>query len=98
MFRLLLQPQTVPIGERVIFNCNVYSNPEPTDVSWRRNNIEIFSGGRYTVSDTQLVIQNVREDDDVSYTCEVTNLYGSVHSTAKLTIGIYSVTGWCIIQ
>ena len=88
MFRVPLQPVTVPVGEVATFHCDVYSNPAPTDVSWRRNNIAIITGGRYTVTDTQLRIQNVREEDDGSYTCEVTNLYGATHSSARLIIGI----------
>jgi len=87
VFRVPLQPETVSIGEMVIFYCDVYSNPVLTDVRWRRNDIQIVGGGRYTVNETHLLIQNVREEDDGSYTCEVTNPFGTVHSTALLTIG-----------
>lgn len=87
MFRLPLQPVTAPVGEEARFHCHVYSNPALTDVVWSRNNIAIISGGRFTVNNTQLVIRNVQEDDGGSYSCEVTNSYGAVHSTARLTIG-----------
>ena len=90
VFRVPLEPITVHIGGMATFNCDVYSNPILQSVSWIFNGVRIVSDNlRITVSDTRLVIDSVQSEDEGSYSCDVTNAFGSQQSAAILTIGNY---------
>ena len=88
MFRTPLEPVTVPVRGVATFNCDVYSNPMLQNVRWIFNGVMIVSDGlRIIATDTQLIINSVQSEDEGSYSCAVTNLYGSQQSSAILTIG-----------
>ena len=81
MFRIPLEPITVPVGGTAIFNCDVYSNPVPQSVRWMFNGVMIVSDNlRIMVTDTQLMVDSVQSEDEGSYSCTVTNAFGSQQS------------------
>ena len=88
VFRTPLAPVSVPIGEVATFRCDVYSNPIQQSVSWMFSGITIVSDGlRITATNTLLTINSVQREDKGSYSCVVTNEYGSQQSSATLSIG-----------
>ena len=88
VLRTPLEPITVPVGGVATFNCDVYSNPMLQSVRWVFNGVTIVSDGlRIVATNTQLIINSVQSEDEGSYSCTVTNPYGSLQSSAILTIG-----------
>ena len=89
VFRTPLEPVSVPVGGVATFTCDVYSNPMLQSVSWMFNGVMIVSDGlRIIATDTQLTINSVQSEDEGSYSCVVTNAYGTVQSSAIFTIGM----------
>lgn len=96
VFRRPLEPVTVTIGGVATLNCDVYSNPILNDQSWRFNGVTIVSDGLHIIlTNTQLIINGVQSEDEGSYTCVATNDYGSVQSTAVLSLGNNTVSSVC---
>lgn len=90
VFRTPLEPVTIPVRGRATFDCDVYSNPMLQTISWMFNGVIIVSDNIHiTVTDTRLIINNVQREDEGSYSCLVTNQFGSQQSSATLTIGEY---------
>lgn len=61
--------------------CKAEGNPKPL-VAWRK------SGGvlQSSISRTELIIQNVSENDAGTYECEVSNSVGTIRHTVEVTI------------
>ena len=96
MFRTPLVPVSVSIGGMVTFRCDVYSNPTLQSVSWMFGGVTIVSDGlRITATNTLLTINSVQSEDEGSYSCVVTNAYGSQRSSALLSIGTINVLSLC---
>jgi len=55
-------------GKDYVVRCLVYANPPPT-VDWLRNGDQIKSSDRFVVIPDGLMIKDVREADDGTYTC-----------------------------
>ena len=88
VFRTPLEPVIVPVGGVATFNCDVYSNPMLQSIRWIFSGVTIVSDGlRIMATDTQLIINSVQSEDEGSYSCIVTNPYGSLQSSAILTTG-----------
>lgn len=86
---LNLRDRTVVEGMSVRFNCRTSSTPKPY-VLWYKDDHAIGSYGRYEISSmsgTQsLVIRDCQVGDVGTYKCQVTNLGGEAHTTARLTV------------
>ena len=98
MFRTPLTPMSVSIGGVAIFRCDVYSNPVLQSVSWMFGGVIIVSDSlRITATNTSLTINSVQREDEGSYTCVVTNTYGSQQSSAILSIGTIIVCLYVLV-
>lgn len=51
--------------------CKVEANPSPT-VYWSKNDVILKADDKYIVQPDGLVISDIQESDDGSYSCEVT--------------------------
>ena len=88
VFRTPLEPISVPIRGVATFYCDVYSNPVLQSVYWIFNGIRIVPDSLHIVATaSRLTINNVQSDDEGSYGCVVTNVYGTRQSSSVLTIG-----------
>ncbi|XP_037936021.1 fasciclin-2 isoform X6 [Teleopsis dalmanni] len=56
------------LGEDYIVKCEVKADPNPT-IDWLRNGDPVRSGDKYVVQTHGLLIRNVQESDDGTYTC-----------------------------
>ena len=98
VFRTPLTPMSVSIGGVAIFRCDVYSNPVLQSVSWMFGGVIIVSDSlRITATNTSLTINSVQREDEGSYTCVVTNAYGSQQSSAILSIGTIIVCLYVLV-
>lgn len=88
-----LVSQGVPMGKRVVFECEAKGNPTPRS-RWMKNGREIVtsvSGGRFQTEERdgifRLTISELWEVDEGDYSCEASNSIGSVTCSARLKIG-----------
>lgn len=60
------------LGEKSFkLKCKVEANPSPT-VYWSKNDVILKADDKYILQPDGLVISDVQESDDGSYSCEVT--------------------------
>ena len=97
-----LTSQGVPMGRRVVFECEASGNPAPHS-RWLRNGRDVVlagrlqtveeksnsatSGSKLTTVVFRLIITELWEVDEGDYSCEASNASGSVSCTARLKIG-----------
>lgn len=76
------------IGKDAYFECKIMAEPTPT-VKWTRNGQEL-KGNRYDIiinkRTSALTIKTCEENDKGQYECIITNEFGSVKTSAKLTV------------
>ena len=77
---------TVIQGEQLLLNCLPTGNPTPT-IIWRRDSIQIQSGGRVTIGNNgTLVITSVSSSDNGSYSCHASNSVGADSTRTIVTV------------
>ncbi|KAM3611520.1 uncharacterized protein V6R79_019985 [Siganus canaliculatus] len=83
------QVLTVPVGAKVLLECQVSGHPLPS-ISWVKRGHSKQTGGRIThgLRNTTLYFQSIRSYDEGVYVCEASNTIGQSHSTAKLTVAV----------
>lgn len=83
------QSRTFDIDRTAFLECGVNTStfPEPT-VKWFRGSTLVNSGGSIFISpDTKsLIIMNTMTSDSGIYTCEVTNVVGTIRHNATVTV------------
>ena len=76
---------SVSQGDPVTIDCNYEGYPEP-EVKWLHNNIEVSFSDKYIEMDNgSLYITSMDAEDEGTYTCTVTNVFGSVKTDVSLT-------------
>jgi len=85
----------VPLGSMVTMTCSA------TDVVWRKDQIKIYADGvifaavsssRFSVKDSDLVINNISSDDNGYYECNVVNGGPLIKSyQLKVVEGIFDI-------
>lgn len=76
-------------GRKVILTCKVFGAPHP-EIKWTRNNLEL-TGGRYTtLSNGDLVIDNVQFLDAGKYTCHAKNKFGTDEASGSLDVKVHT--------
>lgn len=85
-----LKDQLVPLGKRLVLQCEAVGKPVP-QAKWLRNGKEITPGGRYRAESAngvfKLHFNDVNDVDDGEYTCEAYNPVGFVATSARVKIG-----------
>lgn len=76
--------RTVTIGDRTYFTCSVDQGTPPRSIQWRHENDNLPNG----VRDAHDVLQfdNVQIEHNGTYSCNVTNPWGSVVVFATLLV------------
>lgn len=87
---LVLPPvdDEVAHGSSVIFKCTFEGDPPPR-IKWIKDDIPIplTNGEKYEVShDGSLRVKSVRRSDEGVYECFASNVAGSTHGYARLTV------------
>ncbi|XP_028269789.1 protein sax-3-like [Parambassis ranga] len=87
--RLWPQVLTVPVGTRVMLECQVSGHPSPS-ISWVKRGHSKQTGGRISMvqRNATLLIQSARSYDEGVYVCEASNTMGQSHSTAMLRVAV----------
>nr|XP_019954556.1 PREDICTED: uncharacterized protein LOC109636947 isoform X1 [Paralichthys olivaceus] len=86
-----LWPQllTVPVGARVVLECQVSGHPLPT-ISWIKRGHSKQTGGKVALGlkNATIHIPSARSYDEGVYVCEATNTLGQSRSTATLRVAV----------
>ncbi|KAI3372616.1 hypothetical protein L3Q82_023080 [Scortum barcoo] len=87
--KLLPQVLTVPVGARVVLECQVSGQPRPS-ISWVKRGQSKQTGGKISLGlrNTTLYIQSARSYDEGVYVCEASNTLGQSHNTAMLRVAV----------
>ncbi|XP_030000392.1 flocculation protein FLO11 isoform X2 [Sphaeramia orbicularis] len=89
-----LWPQmlTVPVGARVVLECQVSGRPVPS-ISWVKRGYSKQTGGKTVVGlrNATLSIQSARSYDEGVYVCEASNPLGQSQRTAVLKVAVSPV-------
>lgn len=72
-------------GQRVELPCKALGHPEP-DYRWLKDNSPLDLSGRFQKTVTGLLIEMARPSDSGSYTCEVSNRYGTAKVIGRLYV------------
>jgi hypothetical protein len=82
------------IGGNISFECPASGVPMPS-ITWKKGSTPITtSGGRITISNSSLLINNIQPDDVGDYTCVAVNSVGSDDLTSSLS----AVNGMFVIS
>ncbi|XP_047447565.1 uncharacterized protein LOC125012016 [Mugil cephalus] len=83
---------TVPVGARVVLECQVTGQPLPS-ISWMKRGASKQTGGKITLGlrNASLYIQSTRSYDEGVYVCEASNVVGRSSSTALLRVAVSPV-------
>lgn len=88
-FILNLSDATVPEGEKLTFECEVVSNPEPR-VDWYKDGISIATNPDYLTTYERgvctLTIEETFAEDSARFSCRANNEFGSAETGANLTV------------
>ncbi|XP_055022481.1 obscurin-like protein 1a [Boleophthalmus pectinirostris] len=83
------RPVLAPFGSDATLRCQIGGDPRP-DVIWERKNIQIFSEGRYKLSEDGkaflLTISSVTPEDAGQYICKAKNNVGETYAAATLKV------------
>lgn len=92
MFVRPLQNQGAGLGKTITLECEAVGKPVPT-ARWLKNGRELVAGGgRFRMEDNnngvfRLILHDVMDMDSGDYTCEASNVCGSVRTTCTLKVG-----------
>lgn len=67
------------------FDCEA-ENDENVRTTWKKDQRDILPNSRISFNHQTLVINNVTEDDEGTYTCVVQNVAGETTAKALLTV------------
>ena len=67
------------------FQCEAEGNPQP-EVTWLKDNSSLIADKRIVPSHRGLMITDVTSQDDGIYSCEATNILGTMRSSATLSV------------
>ncbi|XP_071339664.1 protein sax-3 [Trachinotus anak] len=83
------QVLTVPVGARVVLECEVSGHPLPS-ISWIKRGHSKQTGGKIALGlrNATLSIQSARSYDEGVYVCEASNTLGQSRSTAMLRVAV----------
>lgn len=83
------RPVVAQCGTDAILRCQIGGDPHP-DVIWERKNVQIFSEGRYRLSEEGKVylitISDVTQQDAGQYICKAKNSVGETYAAATLKV------------
>uniref|UniRef100_A0A3P8VHJ7 Obscurin like cytoskeletal adaptor 1a n=1 Tax=Cynoglossus semilaevis TaxID=244447 RepID=A0A3P8VHJ7_CYNSE len=83
------RPVVAQCGTDAILRCQIGGDPRP-DVIWERKNVQIFSEGRYRLSEEGKVylitISDVTQQDAGQYICKAKNSVGETYAAATLKV------------
>ncbi|KAK1892899.1 Hemicentin-1 [Dissostichus eleginoides] len=86
-----LHPQvlTVPVGARVVLECEVSGHPPPS-ISWVKRGHSKQTGGKivFGLRNATLYINSARSYDEGAYVCEASNTLGHSSNTAMLKVAV----------
>ncbi|KAI4820595.1 hypothetical protein KUCAC02_028568 [Chaenocephalus aceratus] len=86
-----LRPQvlTVPVGARVVLECEVSGHPPPS-ISWVKRGHSKQTGGKivFGLRNATLYINSARSYDEGAYVCEASNTLGHSRNTAMLKVAV----------
>ncbi|XP_076585965.1 uncharacterized protein LOC143320324 isoform X2 [Chaetodon auriga] len=87
--KLWPQVLTVPVGARVLLECQVSGHPPPS-ISWVKRGHSKQTGGKIALGlrNATLHIQSARSYDEGLYVCEASNTLGQSRSTAMLRVAV----------
>ncbi|XP_059192662.1 hemicentin-2 [Centropristis striata] len=87
--KLWPQVLTVPVGARVVLECQVSGHPLPS-ISWVKRGHSKQTGGRIVLGlrNATLYIHSARSYDEGVYVCEASNSLGHSRSTAMLRVAV----------
>ncbi|XP_030271966.1 hemicentin-2 isoform X1 [Sparus aurata] len=87
--KLWPQVLTVPVGARVVLECQVSGHPLPS-ISWVKRGHSKQTGGKIALGlrNATLDIQSARSYDEGVYVCEASNTLGHSHNTAMLRVAV----------
>ncbi|KAM7017945.1 uncharacterized protein LKV04_000665 [Tautogolabrus adspersus] len=83
------QVLSVPVGARVVLECQVSGHPLPS-ISWVKRGRSKETGGRIYMGlrNATLYIQSARSYDEGVYVCEASNSLGRISSTSTLRVAV----------
>ncbi|XP_036615989.1 neuronal cell adhesion molecule isoform X20 [Trichosurus vulpecula] len=87
--RIIKQPEykVVQRGGKVSFECKVKHDPTLlATLTWLKDNGELPNDGRFTVDNDHLVIMNISDEDDATYTCVANTSLDIVSASAMLRV------------
>ena len=77
---------TVTIGDRTHFTCRVQQGTSPITILWRYENHNKLPSGVNNTHDDVLSFDNVQTKHNGTYSCIVSNSWGSVEISATLLV------------
>ncbi|XP_078107418.1 protein sax-3 isoform X3 [Sander vitreus] len=87
--KLWPQMLTVPVGTRVVLECQVSGHPLPS-INWVKRGHSKQTGGKIILGlrNATLYIHSARSYDEGVYACEASNTLGHSHKTAMLRVAV----------
>ncbi|XP_051819130.1 neuronal cell adhesion molecule isoform X7 [Antechinus flavipes] len=87
--RIIKHPEykVVQRGGKVSFECKVKHDPTLiATLTWLKDNGELPNDGRFTIDNDHLVIMNISDEDDATYTCVANTSLDIVSASAVLRV------------
>ncbi|XP_044534507.1 neuronal cell adhesion molecule isoform X5 [Gracilinanus agilis] len=87
--RIIKEPEykVVQRGGRVSFECKVKHDPTLiATLTWLKDNGELPNDGRFSIDNDHLVIMNISDEDDATYTCVANTSLDIVSASAMLRV------------
>ena len=93
---LLQRPVEMTVNEShtAIFKCMADGSPKPK-VTWSKLDSSLPVGRHVLGSNGQLIVRDVRPDDEGVYSCRAESILGQVNASAKLSVHCKSVSFLC---
>ncbi|XP_031421933.1 basement membrane-specific heparan sulfate proteoglycan core protein isoform X10 [Clupea harengus] len=84
-----IEPHSVAVkqGESATFRCRVYSGAQPVRLEWKlSNNLPLPDNANVSPDGSVITIVNARANNQGTYRCVASNLFGITHSIVSLII------------
>uniref|UniRef100_A0AAY4AMZ7 Immunoglobulin superfamily member 9B n=1 Tax=Denticeps clupeoides TaxID=299321 RepID=A0AAY4AMZ7_9TELE len=72
-------------GGSTTLSCSAFGNPQPV-ITWLREDVELVSNNKYTVTDGSMTVLAITRDDRGAYTCRAHSDQGEAVHTTRLLI------------